>query len=109
VLFLDRRTGRSVLPPGQEFNPQLAQLSCDLTGDRERRSITLSVPTAQSAQSVTLRFTNDPAPPEPPYQTGLLAKRAIFGSNAAGSVLRAIFPGAEDTIKTPKPADDPFR
>lgn len=109
VLFLDRRTGRSVLSPGQEFNPQLAQLSCDVSGDRERRSITLSVPTAQSGQSVTLRFTTDPTPPEPPYQTGLLAKRAIFGSNAAGSVLRAIFPGAEDTIRTPKPADDPFK
>ena len=81
LLCLDRRSGRAV------WEEEIAQpnfLNCEITGNHKQHTVTLAMPT----QSLMLRFTNDPIPPEPPYQSGMLVKQSLSGP--AGAVLRAI-------------------
>jgi PQQ-like domain/PQQ enzyme repeat len=90
ILCLDRRTGRA-LHQKELTQPQANFFNCELSGNRERNTVTLAMPT----ESLTLRFTNDPVPPEPPYQAGLIAKRSLLGRNPADAALRALFPGRD--------------
>jgi outer membrane protein assembly factor BamB/tetratricopeptide (TPR) repeat protein len=101
ILCLDRRTGRAVWE--EELTQPMNLFNCEVSGDRDKKTVTMAMP----GQAITLRFTNDPIPPEPPYQAGLLVKRSIFGGNPAGAALRAIFPGVREPGSAP-PLADPF-
>ncbi len=86
VLCIDRRTGRAVLDEdlgnGQPQNNFV--FNCELTGERDRKTVTISLP----SKTVTLHFTDDPRPPEPPYQAGLAIKQQPFG--VPGAIFRAL-------------------
>jgi hypothetical protein len=84
VLCLDRRTGRALLD--EDLNQPLNNFNFELNGDRHAKTVSLLLP----SQTLTLHFTDDPTPPEPPYQSGLAMRAPRFGSSAAGAVLRAL-------------------
>ena len=84
LLCLDRRSGRAVWK--EDLGSPANFFNCELSGNRERQTVTVSMPT----QALTLRFTNDPVPPEPPYQAGLLTEQSPLGQNPAAAILKAI-------------------
>ncbi len=68
ILCLDKRTGRAVCD--DDDLPQAVQ-NYDLTADPKDKTVTI---VAAPSQTVTLKFTDAPIPPEPPYQAGLFDK-----------------------------------
>ena len=62
ILCLDRRNGRALLD--EEVPLQINNYHFSITGDRQTNTVALSV----SNHTFTLQFTDDPVPPEPPYQ-----------------------------------------
>jgi outer membrane protein assembly factor BamB/tetratricopeptide (TPR) repeat protein len=105
ILCLDRRNGRALLDPAeQDLNQPNNFFSCELSGDRDRKTVTIAMP----SQPITLRFTNDPIAPQPPYQVGLMVEGSIFGRNSESAVLRAIHPGAREPGNLPQ-GEDPFK
>jgi hypothetical protein len=101
LLCIDRRNGRAVLDEELHNNNNQNQnnfvFNCEVTGERDRKTVTLSLP----ATTVTLHYTDDPRPPEPPYQAGLALKQKPFG--VPGAIFRALGGAA-----TNAPEDDPF-
>ncbi len=93
VLCLDRRTGRALLD--EDLNQPLNNFNFELNGDRQAKTVSLLLP----SQTLTLRFTDDPTPPEPPYQSGLAQRAPRFGATPAGAVLRAL--GSADDGDSP--------
>ncbi|MEX2174304.1 MAG: PQQ-binding-like beta-propeller repeat protein, partial [Pirellulaceae bacterium] len=117
VLCLDRRDGRIVWDSDAE--PAIQQRItgqvnyCEIVADPLKKSVSLMLQTPPSAKTVTLQFTDQPAPPQPPAQTGELSSlnagdlvgvvdrsiNAAFdllnkGFNPAGRLLPAILPAA---------------
>ncbi len=84
LLCLDRRSGRLVWK--EDLSQPANFFNCEIGGSRERQTVTVTMPT----QAIALRFTNDPVPPEPPYQAGLLTEPSPFGQNPAAAILKAI-------------------
>ena len=85
VLFLDRRSGRAVHQ--EELAQPLNNMNFELVGDHRAKTVSLMLPN----QTVTLHYTDDPLPPEPPYQAGLAVHQSRLGSTAAGA--RVASPG----------------
>jgi hypothetical protein len=105
ILCLDRRNGRALLDPAEhDLNQPNNFFSCELSGDRDRKTVTIAMP----SQPITLRFTSDPIAPQPPYQAGLMVEGSIFGRNSESAVLRAIHPGAREPGNLPQ-EEDPFK
>ncbi len=89
ILCIDRRDGRLLL--SQQDIPTRAN-SYDFLVDRPQRRVSLTV----AGYAVTIEFTDQPAPPQPPAQTGAAAS-ADAGENRlshfAGSVVKALIRG----------------
>ena len=82
VLCLDRLTGRAVWLKELHFASNSDK--CEVVGDRERNTVVVATP----SQTLRLRFTDDPVPPEPPFQAGLIAKQSRLGRTPAGAIPR---------------------
>ncbi len=91
LLCIDRRTGRAVLAEDLGAAQNNFVFNCEVAGDRDRKTMTIALP----AKTVTLHFTDDPRPPEPPYQAGLAVKQAAFG--VPGAIFRALGGAARGT------------
>ncbi|HEY2882858.1 MAG TPA: PQQ-binding-like beta-propeller repeat protein [Pirellulales bacterium] len=78
ILCIDKRSGRAVLE--DEDIPQFNGF--DATGNSEQQSVELL---CAPQPTITLKYTNTPQPPEPPYQPGALqtppAKEAAAKTN----------------------------
>jgi outer membrane protein assembly factor BamB len=76
ILCLDKRTGRELLDEDITLQPNNYHLT--MTADRQANTVTLNL----SNHTFTLTFTDDPIPPEPPYQARLakLAKAPLTGA-----------------------------
>lgn len=78
-------------------------MNFELVGDHRAKTVSLMLPN----QTVTLHYTDDPIPPEPPYQAGLALHHSRLGSTAAGAVLRALGGAARDMGDDDSFDDDP--
>ena len=73
LLCLDRRDGSIVF----EDDAFLGVASnCDILCDREARTVVINV-SGDGSRSLTLKFTDNPAPPRPPAQTGMMSSRTL--------------------------------
>ncbi len=84
LLCLDKRNGRVLYE-----DDKLAQAVSlvDASGSMEDHTVTLQIP----PESVTLKFTSTPVPPEPPFQDGVFEKPlSALERTRAGSIFRAI-------------------
>ncbi len=97
VLCIDRRTGR-VIAEKEGLQSQISVY--EITSDRNAQTSSLSIP----GFSVTLTFTDEAAPPEPPAQTGTASSRA----EAQPGLVREIAESIRDALKSGKQADSPF-
>lgn len=70
LLCLDRRTGRIVF---EKDNIPIQPNEFNVTTDASRRSSTLNL----QGQAFTVEFTDEPAPPSPPAQTGAGSSAAV--------------------------------
>ena len=86
MLCLDKRTGRAVYD--DDDLPQLIQ-TYDIIGDAKEKTVTV---TGAPSQTVTLKFTDKPIPPEPPYQAGLFDKPKRIKANALFNAIRNNLP-----------------
>ena len=84
ILCLDRRTGRAVLNEDQ-VPMQINNYHFSMSGDRQTNSVAVNI----SNHSFTLQFTDDPVPPEPPYQAKLALKAPSMGATTQ-SILNAL-------------------
>jgi hypothetical protein len=85
ILCLDKRTGRAVYE--EDELPQMIQ-NYEITGDAKEKTVTL---VAAPTQTITLKFTDSPVPPEPPYQAGMFDKpKNPFGNLKADALFNAI-------------------
>jgi outer membrane protein assembly factor BamB len=84
ILCLDRRTGRALLE--EEVPLQINNYHFSMTGDRQTNTVSLTA----SNHTFSLRFTDDPVPPEPPYQARLAQLKAPTGGTTTKSVLDAV-------------------
>lgn len=62
-VFLDKRTG-ALATPAREFTRRISNF--EIVGDDEKKTVTLHL--RSMANTLTLTYTSDPAPPEPPAQ-----------------------------------------
>lgn len=67
LLMLDKRTGHAVLDDDRISIPSHAFLGCEIAGFPEKHAITIAEPTGGAAR-LTLTFTGEPIPPQPPYR-----------------------------------------
>ena len=85
VLCLDKRTGRAAYQNdniGQQFNNVF-----EIVGDREAHTVAMTYP----GQTITLTFTDNPIPPEPPFQASLDLPEPEKGTKGlVNGLLRAI-------------------
>jgi outer membrane protein assembly factor BamB len=97
LLCLDRRDGSAVF----EDDAFLGSASnCETLCDREARTVIIQV-SGDSSRSLTLKFTDNPTPPKPPAQTGMMSSRTLgeqLGSavDVAADVFRALNGGNRD-------------
>jgi len=80
VLCIDKRNGRLVYE--DENLPQLANI-VEVSGDLTDKTVGTQI----QGQAFTLKFTGNPVPPEPPYQSDSFEKPV---TSKAGAVLRAL-------------------
>ena len=80
ILCLDRRTGRALLD--EEVPLQINNYHFGMTGDRQTNTVSLTA----SNHTFSLQFTDDPVPPEPPYQ----ARLALLKAPVVGTPTKAI-------------------
>ena len=73
LLCLDRRDG-SVLFEEDAFLGLASNF--EMVSDREARTVIMNV-TGDVSRSRTLKFTDNPAPPRPPAQTGMMSSRTL--------------------------------
>lgn len=100
MLCLDKRTG-AVLYEDAEIPNSTA--SYDLEAERDASAVRITVP----GKSVSIRFTEDPAPPEPPVQDD----QAFAVRSGSGSIFGAIFRAGERAFQIrpdPTPPDFEF-
>ena len=84
ILCLDKRTGR-VLFEVERQQPMVAAV--EVLGSPEDHTIALQM----QPDAITLKFTDNPVPPEPPYQDGVFEKPiSALERTKAGSILRAL-------------------
>ncbi|MBC7853973.1 MAG: PQQ-binding-like beta-propeller repeat protein, partial [Pirellulaceae bacterium] len=74
VLCLDRRDG-SIVFEEDGFSGQATL--CDTVVDREARSVVIQVSGSDGSRALSLKFTDNPAPPRPPAQTGMMSSRTL--------------------------------
>ncbi len=106
LLCLDRRDGSIVF----EDDAFLGVAStCDTTCDREARTVVINV-SGDSSRTLTLKFTDNPAPPRPPAQLGQMSSRSLGeqrGSvvDVAADIFRALnqMPGGGNPNGAPPP------
>jgi tetratricopeptide (TPR) repeat protein len=84
ILCLDRRTGRALLD--EEVPLQINNCHIGITGDRQTNTVLLTA----SSHTFSLQFTDDPLPPEPPYQARLALLKAPVMGTSTDAVLRAL-------------------
>jgi outer membrane protein assembly factor BamB len=84
ILCLDRRNGRALLD--EDVPLQINNYHFSITGDRQTNTISLNA----SNHTFTLQFTDDPVPPEPPYQARLALLKAPVMGTASKAVLGAL-------------------
>ncbi len=88
MLCVDRRTGRALFddPLPHDFN--LDNADFEIAGNRQEKSIKIAV----QQNLVTLQFSDDPTPPEPPYRAELARRQARLNKLPVGAAppLRAI-------------------
>jgi outer membrane protein assembly factor BamB len=73
LLCLDRRDG-SIIYEEDAFMGLAS--NCDIACNRETRTVVINV-TGDGNRSLTLKFTDDPAPPKPPAQTGMMSSHTL--------------------------------
>jgi outer membrane protein assembly factor BamB/TolA-binding protein len=73
LLCLDRRDG-SVIYEEDAFLGQASY--CDVSCDREAKAVTVTV-TGDGTRTLHLKFTDNPTPPKPPAQTGMMSSRSL--------------------------------
>ncbi|HEX3999574.1 MAG TPA: PQQ-binding-like beta-propeller repeat protein [Pirellulales bacterium] len=84
VLCLDRRTGRAVLNEDVMLQPNIYHFS--MTGDRQANTVSVNV----STRTFTLQLTDEPVPPEPPYQSRLSKLKAPLMGTTTDAILKAL-------------------
>jgi tetratricopeptide (TPR) repeat protein/outer membrane protein assembly factor BamB len=84
ILCLDRRTGRALLD--EEVPLQINNYHFSMLGDRQTNTVSLTA----SNHAYTLHFTDDPMPPEPPYQARLALLKAPVMGNPTKAILGAL-------------------
>ena len=97
-LFMDKRTGRLVVPPGKRSN---REYNFEIEGDAEKNIVSVLFKNS----TLSLQFTDTPVPPAGPVQLpaeALVEKGGI--TSVIGSVLKAIgkapaIPGAKDLFE----------
>ena len=97
-LFMDKRTGRLVVPPGKRSN---REYNFEIEGDAEKNIVSVLFKNS----TLSLQFTDTPVPPAGPVQLpaeALVEKGGI--TSVIGAVLKAIgkvpaIPGAEDLFE----------
>jgi hypothetical protein len=111
LLCLDRRDGSIVFEEDAFLG--LAN-SCEIMCDRKARTVAINV-TGDGNRTLTLKFTDDPAPPKPPAQTGMMSSRTLgekLGTavDVATDIFRAFNPipgrnqnGAPPGLRIPVP------
>jgi hypothetical protein len=97
VLCLDRRTGAAILERNEVANHINAY---DLIADARKREVTLALPQAQ----LTVRFTDEPAPPAPPFQHARGDSRLTALWSRVGNIVESV----KDVFAPPTP-NDPFK
>jgi len=99
VLCLDKQTGRAILKR-DDLPPGIA--GYEVTADPSKAQVTLAF---GQRPAMVFQFTDEPRPPEPPYQSGqdsIQANRATQGlSGVAGAVFRA-FGGQTSGVSAPE-------
>src|SRR6185295_2092867 len=90
-LFLDKRTG-SLAAPTKEYAQRISNF--DISGDDQRKTVTLVMRSTNNA--LTLTYTDDPMPPEPPIQIRAhrYAEARRLG-DTLGSMIKAFSQAAE--------------
>jgi outer membrane protein assembly factor BamB len=84
VLCIDKRNGRLLFE--DEALPQVAN-TLEVYGDPANKTVSLQVP----GQAFTLKFTEKPVPPEPPYQSDTFEKQAGSKTTAMLRTLGEVF------------------
>jgi hypothetical protein len=67
LLMLDKRTGHAVFDDDRISMPSHAFLGCEIVGSPEKHAVTIAEP-AGGAARLTLTFTGESIPPQPPYR-----------------------------------------
>jgi hypothetical protein len=67
LLMLDKRTGHAVFDDDRIAIPSHAFLGCEIVGSPEKHAVTIAEP-AGGAARLTLTFTGESIPPQPPYR-----------------------------------------
>jgi hypothetical protein len=103
VLCLDKRTGRALLRR-DDLPPGIA--AYDVAADPARSQVTIAF---AQRPTLVLQFTDEPTPPEPPWQSGLETAAAPRGRSGGiaelgGALIRAIG-GGQPSVS--RPEDDP--
>ncbi len=92
VLCLDRRDGRIVWDSDNETANERRILSqvnyCEIVADPAKRSVQLTMQSPPTGRAVTIQFTDQPTPPQPPAQTGEMSSKSV--GVLAGTVDRSI-------------------
>jgi len=106
ALVLDKRTGGIVMEG--ELAPNQTQ-SAEVVADVAQSQLQLKVWFSPGFKTTTFKLTDQPAPPQPPAQTGAQSSLSVDEakgtvSNVAGAVFRALNRG----VRIPQPLRDPF-
>jgi hypothetical protein len=92
VLCLDRRDGRIIWDSDDETASErriLGQVNyCLIEADPAKRAVTLSVQSPPTGRNITVQFTDEPVPPQPPAQTGEMSSKSV--GSLSGVVERSI-------------------
>ncbi|MBP87442.1 MAG: hypothetical protein CMJ64_12080 [Planctomycetaceae bacterium] len=96
LLCIDRRSGRIVF---EKEDIQIQPSEFNITNNVGRRTSTFNL----QGHEFTLEFTDEPAPPAPPAQTGSASSLA-FGDNRLAAVAGSVFKALERQT----PGADPF-
>jgi hypothetical protein len=95
-LFLDKRTG-ALATPTRDYNRRIN--SFELVGDLEKKTATLHL--RSMASTLTLSFTTETAPPEPPLQEIAGRARASKSGSAFGEALKELGKAVKELQKPP--------
>ena len=94
-MFLDKRTG-ALATPTREFTRQITNF--EIVGDDEKKTVSLHL--RSMANVLTLSYTTDPAPPEPPIQ-GDVARLGKERGSGFGNTLRELGKAVKELQKPP--------